>query len=679
MQRLTLVTGYPLVNFLKLLGIGALVFILGGLSACGGSSSSENSPREEAEPVNEPQQEQEEEEKDPEAEPEPDDSLSQTEAFTNPIFQNGADPWLEYYEGNYYLTTTTWSSQLVMRKSPTLAGLANAKPHYIWSDTEADRCCNFWAFEFHRLEGPDGFRWYVMYTAGVEENLDGQRLHVLESAGDDPLGPYEFKNTLMPNRWNIDGTYLEHNDKLYVIWSEWDGPDQSGWIAEMENPWTVVEGTQTLISRPTFQWEMGSDLDGNPGRVNEGQAILKHDGRTFMSFSASSCHGPNYKIGMMELMGNDPLNPEAWHKYSEPFLEAGNGVYGPGHNCFFKSPDGTEDWLVYHGNEAASQGCSADRWVRAQPVAWDSDGLPDFGEPAGPDTQVPNPSGEAGPINADIQGVEFDLVNRHSGHCLAIDEAGNAVQQSCDGQSAGWVLDATGNGRYRLARERQVLSGDVSGDKCTESQLSGLTAFGWIQGECQQWELNRMEDGWFELSSEEAVVALQGCASEPGALVGGADDPESPQCQQWRLQPRGEVTIVNENSGRLIEVSGCSSESGANVAQRQLTGTDCQRWRAEHSDNGFYRLHPGHNTQACLSMENASAESGGNLIQSGCDGQNAQWLIEPLGEGTWRFSPRHAPQQALDVDTCALADGANVGQWEWLDNNCQRFRLASTL
>jgi len=27
-----------------------------------------------------------------------------------------------------------------------------------------------------------------------------------------------------------------------------------------------------------------------------------------------------------------------------------NGVYGPGHNGFFKSPDGTEDWIVYQAN-----------------------------------------------------------------------------------------------------------------------------------------------------------------------------------------------------------------------------------------------------------------------------------------------------------------------------------------
>ena len=44
--------------------------------------------------------------------------------FVNPLFSDGADPWMQYFNGNYYLVTTTWTSQLVMRKSPTLAGLA---------------------------------------------------------------------------------------------------------------------------------------------------------------------------------------------------------------------------------------------------------------------------------------------------------------------------------------------------------------------------------------------------------------------------------------------------------------------------------------------------------------------------------------------------------------------------
>jgi hypothetical protein len=54
----------------------------------------------------------------------------------------GADPWLEYYDGNYYLVTTTFTGVLGMRKSRTLAGLATAPSVQIWSDTTPTRNAN---------------------------------------------------------------------------------------------------------------------------------------------------------------------------------------------------------------------------------------------------------------------------------------------------------------------------------------------------------------------------------------------------------------------------------------------------------------------------------------------------------------------------------------------------------
>ena len=114
----------------------------------------------------------------------------------NPLnFDNGADPWLTYYDGNYYLAATTWSSEWVMRKSPTLAGLKTAEPVVIYTETDPSRCCNFWAPEFRLLAGR--LHWYFYYTAGTPlGNYDNQRSYVLESAGTDPLGPYIFKGRL---------------------------------------------------------------------------------------------------------------------------------------------------------------------------------------------------------------------------------------------------------------------------------------------------------------------------------------------------------------------------------------------------------------------------------------------------------------------------------------------------
>ena len=64
----------------------------------------------------------------------------------------GADPWLVYYEDNYYLASTTWTSELTMRMSPTLAGLKTAPAVQIYYETDPSRCCNMWAPEFYLLE-----------------------------------------------------------------------------------------------------------------------------------------------------------------------------------------------------------------------------------------------------------------------------------------------------------------------------------------------------------------------------------------------------------------------------------------------------------------------------------------------------------------------------------------------
>ncbi|GAB3655915.1 family 43 glycosylhydrolase [Glycomyces tarimensis] len=305
--------------------------------------------------------------------------------LTNPIRDNGADPWIEYWDGYYYLSTTTWDSTVIMRRATTLAGLKTATDTVVWNDANTpSRCCSHWAPEFHRIDGT----WYLMYTSGNSQtNLDGQKLHVLRSTSSTPMGPYEFMSTPLPNQWNIDGSYLELNGQLYLLWSEWVGSDQSIRIARMSNPWTVT-GSHATISRPTYSWEtVGS-------RVNEAAAVLQHDGQTFITYSASSCNTPDYKLGLLTYTGGDPLQASSWSKKSTPVFQQGNGVYGPAHNGFFTSPDGTEHWLVYHGNTSPDQGCGSTRQTRVQPFTFNADGTPNFGSPIANGVTLPAPSGE---------------------------------------------------------------------------------------------------------------------------------------------------------------------------------------------------------------------------------------------------------------------------------------------
>ena len=49
----------------------------------------------------------------------------------------GRDPWLTYYDGNYYLAATTGTSVLTMHKSPSLEGLKIATLVTIYFETDA--------------------------------------------------------------------------------------------------------------------------------------------------------------------------------------------------------------------------------------------------------------------------------------------------------------------------------------------------------------------------------------------------------------------------------------------------------------------------------------------------------------------------------------------------------------
>lgn len=565
--------------------------------------------------------------------------------FTNPLFVNGADPWLEYFQGNYYLTTTTWTSQLVMRKAPTLAGLATATPINIWSESEFDRCCNFWAFEFHRLNGPNGWRWYVMYTSGREGTLDYQHLSVIESVGDDPLGPYEYKGSPMPNSWNIDGTYFEHNGKLYLLWSEWVADEQLNFISEMSNPWTIT-GPRMVLTRPTYDWEQSGR------KVTEGAEILKRDGRTFVIYSGSYCDTPDYKLGQLELVGDDPMKPESWKKHPEPVFQTGNGVYAPGHNGFFTSPDGTENWIVYHGNSSPEHGCGATRSVRAQKFTWHEDGTPNFGEPVAEGTPVPLPSGENGPLVTQVTGAEYQLVNKAASQCLA--KGGAAMFGDCDGAAANWVVDSTTDGFFRLANNA---TGHFLGTCAT-----GLEQSPWVNASCQEWKLEPQADGWVSFSNRASgeVLRAENC-SEAG-------------CDEWRLQPVEALAIASVQSGKVLTAQACEKNAAANLVQSAWANDDCQAWQFTHADSGYYQIHSVANPEACLAVEAASIVAGANIALGRCEGNSAQWKIDLAADGTAKLVGRHS-SQVMDIAHCGLADGTNIALAPAQETICQAFQI----
>ncbi|BEL05260.1 hypothetical protein Q0Z83_034510 [Actinoplanes sichuanensis] len=347
-------------------------------------------------------------------------------SFTNPLHSSGADPYMTWYNGYYYLMNTPYSGPLTMRRATTIAELKTAPATTVFSAHKTGRDQWIWAPEFHLLDGPNGKRWYIYYSAG-DGDIESQRVHVLESAGLDPLGPYTYRGMIFGsnNWWGIDGSVVTLNGKLYFTWSGvptvlWRDSDPHIYLVALSNPWTVT-GPRTAISAPTYDWER----QGTP--MNEGPVAIHHGGRTFITYSASACQGPDYKIGQLAWTGGDPLAATSWVKKSTPIFQRNDaaGVYGPAHHGFFKSPDGTQDWIVYHADSSATQGCGTTRTTRIQPITWNADGTPHLGTPLATGTVIAPPAGEpAGPANpvVRLQAGNFpDRYVRHYNYLLRLD------------------------------------------------------------------------------------------------------------------------------------------------------------------------------------------------------------------------------------------------------------------
>jgi GH43 family beta-xylosidase len=93
--------------------------------------------------------------------------------FTNPVRPNAPDPTIAWWQGNYYLTATE-VNRVGIVKSPTIAGLATAPSIEIPTNPDPSRCCNIWSGDLKRLNGPNGWRWYLYYSASTADSIDDE-------------------------------------------------------------------------------------------------------------------------------------------------------------------------------------------------------------------------------------------------------------------------------------------------------------------------------------------------------------------------------------------------------------------------------------------------------------------------------------------------------------------------
>ncbi|MGH2643374.1 MAG: glycoside hydrolase family 43 protein [Chitinophagaceae bacterium] len=319
--------------------------------------------------------------------------------FTNPVLPSGADPWVIYHHGYYYYMQTM-GNHLELWKTKDMAALRDADKKTIWlPPASGPYSKQIWAPEIHFING----KWYVYFAADDGRN-ESHRIYIIENSSPDPMsGDWIFKGEITDssNKWAIDPSVFEYKEQWYMIWSGWQDDvngQQNIYIAKMKNPLTI-EGERVEISYPKYRWEKHGDLKNDRIKhlsVNEGPEILKHNGEVFLVYSASACWTDYYALGMLKLVNeSNLLNIHSWKKYHKPVFKQSpeNSVYATGHNGFFKSPDGKQDWIIYHANEKPGEGCGNKRSPRMQPFTWNKNGTPDFGIPVKTTERLKVPSG----------------------------------------------------------------------------------------------------------------------------------------------------------------------------------------------------------------------------------------------------------------------------------------------
>ena len=241
-----------------------------------------------------------------------------------------------------------------------------------------------WAPELYYLDG----KWYIYYSASDKDDIWALRPYVLMCEDEDPItgkwvelgkmkraddDPFSFEE------FSLDATVFENHGKRYYVWAEKVGIAKkisNLYIAEMERP-DKLATVQVLLTGPDYDWERIGFW------VNEGPAVIKRNGKIFLTYSASET-GIYYCVGMLSIDENeDLLDPRKWKKERYPVLgtDESLGIYGPGHNSFTVDEEGN-DIMVYHARtEAEIEGnplYNPNRHAQLMKVQWGEDGYPVF-------------------------------------------------------------------------------------------------------------------------------------------------------------------------------------------------------------------------------------------------------------------------------------------------------------
>jgi GH43 family beta-xylosidase len=609
--------------------------------------------------------------------------------YHNKIVAFRADPWIyKHTDGYYYfMASVPEYDRLELRKSRTITGIHDAAPQVIWTKpATGERNGWVWAPEIHFIDG----KWYVYYSASPNTDLGGgQRIYVLENSSADPTtGAWVDRGRLMPtlNEFHIDGTYFENNGQKYFSWSGVGANGNSIYIASMSNAWTI-SSNRVLLTEPTLSWErVGS-------AVNEGPEFIKRDGKVFLAYSADFCDA-NYKMGLLSIpeTGN-LLNRAAWTKANQPIFSSNpqGNVYGPGHHSFTKSPDGTQDIIVYHAKDSNAGGCDSSRNIRVQPFTWNGDGTPNLGVPVSEGTMLATPSGEnrfEGEYADSLSGLSTVMNYAQASNGKAVGNINNASSYVQFNQvkvaKAGTytLMIRYGNGSGTTSRHSLSVNGGapttvsypnfgswgtfgtvkVNVDLQAGSNIlrlaynSSYAEVDYVQVDLPHYEA--------EVAAVNRAVVTNESGASGGAKVGYIDYADS----------YVEFT-VNVPSSKVYTLAATYSNGWGAAAMHNVSVNGSTNYVMEYPSYG-----EGWTTYRTTSVD-VNLNQGVNKIRFAKGTNYAELdaisIVPTIASGSVFKLINQSSGRVADVVNASTADGADIRQWSDLNNNAQKFRFDS--
>ena len=347
--------------------------------------------------------------------------LANLTTFTQGLWR-GEDSRVSFRNGNYY-TVFSRGSDRVLFKSPSII---DRGPGKVVPQQNGSGFPLFAPVYIDTLNGVNYNAWFAFDTnvwecdcADPYDNID--QWHIVKSM---PLTGWSIDFEVFKNPQ--PGPYQNH---WYMLWAGADSPSttwgfESIFVAELLDLTPTGQTLSTFDNNDSdrvikYRFDWTDVITEAPGMAIQGNSVN-------VVYSGNGAETSDYALGVGILKtGQDPSNPASWINHNASgcdgdvsataeFLRTPT-VFGPGVFRQLKSPDGTEDWMLYHskiwdtynrGTGTPGQQDNNQEWTRQinlKPLAWRQvtcGGLPymipSMGTPVDTGTSLAAPKGDPG-------------------------------------------------------------------------------------------------------------------------------------------------------------------------------------------------------------------------------------------------------------------------------------------